>query len=141
MAIEKRTGRNLSEKTSVSPYWSYVNSSCVALVVYSSMASSRDAFSGLVLMDYARILAAVSLVHLLLLAINARVGKTLQLSAADNKALVFVTSQKTLAIALAVLANVQFNTGSAIIVCLMFHFFQLFVDSFLASYQLRKADS
>lgn len=136
-----KLGRNLSGKSSVSPHWSYVNSSCVALLVYSSMATSRETFAGLVLIDYARILAAVSLVHLLLLAINARVGKTLQLSAADNKALVFVASQKTLAIALAVLANVQFNTGSAIIVCLMFHFFQLFMDSFLASYQLRKADS
>ncbi len=47
--------------------------------------------------------------------------------------MIFVTSQKTLAIALAVLANIQFETGNAIIVCLMFHFFQLFVDSFLAS--------
>ena len=55
-----------------------------------------------------------------------------------RKALLFVASQKTLAISLAVLASVQFDTGSAIIVCLLFHFFQLFLDSFLASYMKKE---
>jgi solute carrier family 10 (sodium/bile acid cotransporter), member 7 len=128
-----KIGRNLSRKERISPLWSYVNSSCVILIVYSSIATSKSAFAGLTISDYGHILAGVAIVHLLLLMINWQTGKALRLSTADNKAMTFVTSQKTLAIALAVLANVSFETGNAIIVCLMFHFFQLFADSFLAS--------
>ncbi|AGF76786.1 hypothetical protein UWK_00200 [Desulfocapsa sulfexigens DSM 10523] len=52
---------------------------------------------------------------------------------ADSKAMIFVTSQKTMALALAILASIKLATGNAIIVCLIFHFFQLFMDSFIAS--------
>lgn len=125
--------RNLRRKQRILPLWSYINSSCVILIVYASLATSKEAFAGLALSDYMTILAGVACVHLLLLGISAWAGKMLELSAAESKAMLFVTSQKTMAIALAVLANVKFDTGNAIIVCLMFHFFQLFVDSFLAS--------
>ena len=125
--------RNLRRKQRILPLWSYINSSCVILIVYSSLATAKAAFAGLTLSDYTIILTGVACVHLLLLAINAQAGKMLKLSTADSKAMLFVTSQKTMAIALAVLANVKFDTGNAIIVCLVFHFFQLFVDSFLAS--------
>jgi solute carrier family 10 (sodium/bile acid cotransporter), member 7 len=128
-----KTIRNLRRKPKILPLWSYINSGCVILIVYSSLATSRAAFAGLTPSDYMTILAGVACVHLLLLGINAQAGKTLKLSAADSKAMLFVTSQKTMALALAVLANVNFDTGNAIIVCLMFHFFQLFVDSFLAT--------
>lgn len=130
--------RNVSGKTTVSRLWSYINSSCVILMVYSSASTSRDAFTGLTITDYSLIFAAVALVHLLLLVINNLAGRRLKLSSADNKALLFVSSQKTLAIALAVLANINFETGSAIIVCLAFHFFQLFVDSALAAFLQKK---
>ena len=131
--------RNLSSKNRVSPNWSYVNSSCVILVVYASLSTSRDAFSGLGVTEFLMIGAGVSLVHILLLIINYQTGKLFQLPLPDRKALLFVASQKTLPISVAVLANIQFATGSAIIVCLMFHFFQLFVDSFLASFLHKKA--
>ncbi len=124
--------RMLRKISSVSGQWSYVNSSCVILVVYSSLAVSKNEFLGLDLRQYAMILGAVSLIHLLLIIINAQAGKLLGMPMADRKAMIFVTSQKTLPIALAVLANINFDTGSAIIVCLMFHFFQLFADSFIA---------
>ncbi|MCF8057013.1 MAG: bile acid:sodium symporter [Desulfocapsa sp.] len=133
-----KTVRNLTGRARISPLWSYINSSCIILIVYSSIATSKSAFTGLTLANYAQVLAGVASIHLLLLAINMQAGKTLRLSAADNKAMLFVTSQKTLAIALAVLASVNFETGNAIIVCLMFHFFQLFVDSFLASIMQKK---
>jgi solute carrier family 10 (sodium/bile acid cotransporter), member 7 len=125
--------RNLRSRQRILPLWSYINSSCVILIVYSSLATSKAAFTELTLSDYMTILAGVACVHLLLLAVSAQSGKILELSTADFKAMLFVTSQKTLAIALAVLTSVTFDTGNAIIVCLMFHFFQLFVDSFLAS--------
>jgi solute carrier family 10 (sodium/bile acid cotransporter), member 7 len=132
--------RNLSAKNRVSLNWSYVNSSCVILVVYASLSTSRDAFSDLGVAEFLMIGAGVSLVHILLLIINHQAGKLLQLPLPDRKALLFVASQKTLPISVAVLANIQFATGSAIIVCLMFHFFQLFVDSFLASFLHKKTE-
>ena len=133
-----KTIRNASAKRKVSPLWSYINSSCVVLIVYSSASSSHETFSRLTATDYSLIFTAVALVHILLLVINFLTGKRLKLSAADSKAMLFVTSQKTLAVALAVLANINFETGSAIIVCLAFHFFQLFVDSVLASFLQKK---
>jgi sodium/bile acid cotransporter 7 len=136
-AVGKLT-RTLSRKGSISANWSYVNSSCVILVVYSSLAVSKHAFAGLSMLQYTLIPAAVALVHILLLIINGQTGKLLGLSLADRKAMIFVVSQKTLPISLAVLANINFDTDSAIIVCLMFHFFQLFVDSFLAAWMEKK---
>lgn len=126
--------RSARRKTKISPNWSYVNSGCVVLVVYSSLAVSKGSFLDLGAGEYALILAAVALLHLLLLVINNQVGKKLDLPIPERKALVFVTSQKTLAMGLAVLAGITINTGSAIIVCLIFHFFQLFADSFLAGW-------
>lgn len=131
--------RKLRRKEQVSGIWSYVNSSCVILIVYASIAASKDTFTGLTVKDYILVFTGVTSVHCLLLAISAQAGKILQLPSRDNRALIFVTSQKTMALALAVLASLQFDTGNAIIVCLMFHFFQLFIDSFLASMMRRES--
>lgn len=128
-----KTVRTLSAKKKVSPLWSYLNSSCVIVIVYASITTSKAALAELAFQDYLIIIAGVAAVHILLLLINAYASKLLQLPSADTKAMLFVTSQKTMALALAVLASVKFDTGNAVIVCLMFHFFQLFMDSFLAS--------
>ncbi len=125
--------RSISGKNRVSPLWSYLNSSCVIIIVYASLSTSTSALTGLTSKDYTTILVGVAAVHILLLLINAYAAKLLQLPSADSKAMLFVTSQKTMALALAVLANINFDTGNAIVVCLIFHFFQLFLDSFLAS--------
>jgi sodium/bile acid cotransporter 7 len=127
-------------KSRISPGWSYVNSSCVILLVYSSLSVSRGSFADQSPAEYGVILAAVALLHIVLLAVNAQAGRMLGLNTADCKALVFVNSQKTLAVALAVLANIRFDTGNAIIVCLMFHFFQLFADSFLAGWWQKRGN-
>ncbi len=111
----------------------YVNSSCVILIVYASLATSRDAFATLTALEYVLILSGVASVHFLLLLTSFVTAILLRLNSADTKALVFVTSQKTLPIAIAILANIQIDTGNAIIVILIFHFFQLFTDSLLAA--------
>ena len=56
-----------------------------------------------------------------------------KLNPENSKALLFVASQKTLPVSLAVLAGLHQETGNAVIVCLLFHFVQLFGDSILAS--------
>jgi sodium/bile acid cotransporter 7 len=123
--------RTISAGEKVSGWWNYLNSSCVILIVYASVSTSKSELTGLGLRDYLIILTGVASVHILLLIINACAGSLLHLPSADKKAMVFVTSQKTMALALTVLASIKYDTGNAIIVCLMFHFFQLLFDSFL----------
>ena len=125
--------RTIQKKQKVSPNWSYVNSGCVILTVYISLAASRQEFFRTDSGQYLTTLFSVSLVHFLLLGINSRVGKLLNLTVRDSKALLFVASQKTLPVSLAVLAGLDQDTGNAVIVCLLFHFVQLFSDSILAS--------
>ena len=131
--IVGKSVRNISAKKRVSSLWSYLNSSCVILIVYASVSTSKTALTGLCLRDYLTILTGVASVHILLLIVNNYAGKLLHLPSADRKAMIFVTSQKTMALALAVLASIKYDTGNAIIVCLMFHFFQLLFDSFLGA--------
>jgi len=133
--------RNVRQKEHVSALWSYFNSSAVILIVYSSISSASGSFSMLKAGDYAQIFACSAIVHILLLLLNAQAGKALHLSSADSKALLFVNSQKTLSIALAVLATLRIDTGNAIVVCLIFHFLQLFIDSFLAAALIKKTST
>jgi sodium/bile acid cotransporter 7 len=120
-------------KQRISPNWSYVNSSCVILAVYISLAVSRQEFFRTDGGQYLAVVFSVSLIHFLLLAMNNLAGKLLKLNAEDSKALLFVASQKTLPVSLAVLAGLRQDTGNAVIVCLLFHFIQLLIDSALAS--------
>jgi sodium/bile acid cotransporter 7 len=126
------------KKQQVSSSWSYVTSSCVILVVYSALSLARHELYALGLGTYIQILCTVALVHGVLLLINAQGAKLLQLPPADGKALIFVASQKTFPVSLAVLAGLGGTPGNAVIVCLVFHFFQLFADSLLASFIRRR---
>jgi sodium/bile acid cotransporter 7 len=131
--IVGKTVRTMLKKQRVSPRWSYVNSSCVILAVYISLAVSRQEFFRTDAGQYLAVLFSVSLIHFLLLGVNSQAANLLKLNAEDSKALLFVASQKTLPVSLAVLAGLHQDTGNAVIVCLLFHFVQLLIDSVLAS--------
>ncbi|MCI5178541.1 MAG: bile acid:sodium symporter [Candidatus Electrothrix sp. AW3_4] len=128
-----KTLRTVLKKQKVSANWSYVNSSCVIIAVYISLAVSRQEFFQTNTGQYLAVFLSVSLVHVLLLALNHQAAKWLKLTLEDSKALLFVASQKTLPVSLAVLAGLHQDTGNAVIVCLLFHFTQLFIDSVVAS--------
>ncbi|MCI5188382.1 MAG: bile acid:sodium symporter [Candidatus Electrothrix sp. AS4_5] len=128
-----KTLRTVLKKQKVSANWSYVNSSCVIIAVYISLAVSRQKFFQTNTGQYVAVFLSVSLVHVLLLALNHQAAKWLELTLEDSKALLFVASQKTLPVSLAVLAGLGQDTGNAVIVCLLFHFTQLFIDSVVAS--------
>ncbi|MCI5115969.1 MAG: bile acid:sodium symporter [Candidatus Electrothrix sp. AW1] len=128
-----KTLRTVLKKQKVSANWSYVNSSCVIIAVYISLAVSRQEFFQTNTGQYVAVFLSVSLVHVLLLALNYQAAKWLELTLEDSKALLFVASQKTLPVSLAVLAGLHQDTGNAVIVCLLFHFTQLFIDSVVAS--------
>lgn len=130
--------RAMLKKQRISPDWTYVNSSCVILAVYISSAVSRQEFFQSDAGEYLAVLFSVSLIHLLLLGLNALTAKILRLNPEDSKTLLFVASQKTLPVSLAVLAGLHQETGNAVIVCLLFHFIQLLIDSILAARLGRK---
>lgn len=78
------------------------------------------------------------LVHLALILAATLAQLPLRLNRQDTKALIFTTSQKTLPIAMAVLMLIQGQAGkdmigSATIICVLFHFIQVILDSFIAS--------
>ena len=76
-------------------------------------------------------------IHVVYLAINCTAGKLLQLPLRDFKAVLFMASQKTLPISIAVISllpEAKFGSqGLLTIPCIIGHLSQLFIDAFLAS--------
>ena len=58
---------------------------------------------------------------------------------AEALALLFTASQKTLPLAIGVLTTMDRPVGVAILVCILFHFLQLFWDALLAARMARTA--
>ncbi len=125
--------RKINKTKSASRLWNSVNSSCVILVVYASLAMTAKTLGRMGWEEYVLIAALAVFIHLFLFGVSFLSGIKLGLTNSDNKALCFVTSQKTLSVALAVIAGISIDTGSAIIACLIFHFLQIFTDSFFAA--------
>ena len=111
----------------------YVPSTCVILTVYTASAASRKLFYESSLIEILLLIAATFSIHIILMLAAWLGGKVIKLEAPELKALIFVSSQKTLPVAISVLAVLCDNPGAAIIPCLVFHFTQLFADSALAS--------
>lgn len=111
----------------------YIPSTCVILTVYATSAASRELLYRSSLLEIILLVVAAFLIHIILMFAGWLGGKTLKLESPELKALLFVSSQKTLPVALSVLAVLCDNPGAAIIPCLIFHFTQLFADSALAS--------
>jgi len=112
----------------------FIPSTCVILTVYAASAASRKLLYESTLHEILLLTAVAFLIHIILMLVAWLGGKILKLEAPELKALVFVSSQKTLPVSISVLAVLCDNPGMAIIPCLIFHFTQLFVDSVLASH-------
>jgi predicted Na+-dependent transporter len=117
----------------------YLPSAGVILIVWMTVcenAGSLAQFSSLAL--FSLVAASVS-VHLVLLVAGWVCARALSLSPGDSKALIIVSAQKTLPIAitvLMVLPSPPFSSasfGTATIACVIFHFTQILADSLLAS--------
>jgi sodium/bile acid cotransporter 7 len=112
---------------------SYLPSLCVILTVYAGFSAARELLLGVSWMVYPRILGAALGVHLSLMLLAVFFALLLCLARPERNAFLFVSSQKTLPIALSVIALMSGSSPAAMIPCLIFHFTQLFVDSFIAS--------
>jgi sodium/bile acid cotransporter 7 len=111
----------------------YVPSTCVILTVLASLSASRETLLSTPVTVFPVILLAAIAVHLTLLLLTIPGAKLLRLKPEEGKALMFVGSQKTLPIAISVLAVLGGEVGQALIVCMVFHFSQLIIDSFIAA--------
>lgn len=111
----------------------YISSTCVILTVYAASSASRDLLYESTLVEILLLIVVAFSIHIILMLIAWLGGKLIKLELPELKALIFVTSQKTLPVAISVLAVLCDNPGAAIIPCILFHFTQLFTDSALAT--------
>ena len=120
-------------KVKSNPLVAYIPSTCVILTVYAASAASRKLFYESSLLEILFLIVAVFSIHIILMSVAWVGGKALRLETPELRAIIFVSSQKTLPIAISVLTVLCDNPGAAIIPCLLFHFIQLLTDSALAS--------
>ncbi len=115
------------------PLLSYVPSTCVILTVFVGFAASRDLLVGLPLVQYPPIAGAAFMVHAVLMVTAFGLARLIRLETAERNTFVFISAQKTLPLAVGVIAIIAPTNALALVPCLLFHFMQLFFDSFLAT--------
>jgi sodium/bile acid cotransporter 7 len=115
----------------------FLPSSCVIATVWVSASASSDMLKGLDPGSLLLVLAGAFGIHgaLLLLCWVSRF--IYRPEHGEWLALLFTASQKTLPIALGVLALIDQAVGVAIVCCIIFHFLQLLIDSMIASRMAR----
>lgn len=114
---------------------------CIILVAWTSVSVSADNILNMQLNFLLYSCLAVVLVHVLLLLLHYGSAKVLALNLPETKSFVILGSQKTIPIALSVLTALHLKqAGPAVMVCIMFHFLQLLIDSWLAARWAKKLD-
>jgi sodium/bile acid cotransporter 7 len=116
-------------------HWSlrYLPLSCVIGTVWMSVSASADTLKELNFKLLLLIAVAAVVVHGALLLLCWLSRSIYRPERSEWLALLFTASQKTLPVALGVLAALNQPIGLAMVACLIFHFLQLFIDSMIAS--------
>ncbi|MCW8945520.1 MAG: bile acid:sodium symporter [Sedimenticola sp.] len=111
----------------------YLPSTCVIATVWMSVSASSETLKEISLLLIGMIILGSILLHtvLLLLCLGSRALNHPERG--EWIALMFTASQKTLPVAVGVLAALNQPIGVALVACILFHFLQLFVDSILAA--------
>lgn len=121
-------------KMKKSPSWlSFISSIAVVVLILFFFSASSDkmkAISGLV---FLKGFAAAILIHLGSMALFWYGAKALKMPVEEGKAYLFTAASKTLTIALTTLAIIGAGDGDAVAPCIIFYFFQMLFDSFLAA--------
>jgi len=110
----------------------YVPSLCVVLTVYAAFAASRDDMLAVEPQAFPVVLAAALTIHILLFALANGLSRFIGQTPAERKTFCFVSSQKSLPIAVSVLAALAMDSALVLLPCLLFHFSQLLLDSCIA---------
>lgn len=105
----------------------------ILYMVWVAVAYSAMSLRALPLSRFALVASGCLAAHSLLLVVNTLGGYALWLRAPERKALIFTGSQKTLPLSISVIAALGERFEEAMIVCVIFHFGQVMLDSLLAS--------
>ncbi|MFW1676797.1 bile acid:sodium symporter [Pontibacter sp. JAM-7] len=111
----------------------YLPSTCIIVTVWMALSSSHEIFQALELKVLWQIAVATWLIHFSLMLLAFIASRLLGLDPRARIAMLFTVSQKTLPVAISVLAALDLNVpiGEAILACVLFHFLMLFTDSLL----------
>ena len=118
-----------------SRHWSlkFLPSSCVVATVWMSVSASVDTLKELDFRLFLLIFVGAIAVHGALLLLCWLSRYLYRPNRSEWIALLFTVSQKTLPVAVGVLAALNQPIGLAMVACIIFHFLQLFIDSMIAS--------
>jgi len=111
----------------------YLPSSCVIATVWLSVSASADTLKALDFQLLLLIVVAATVVHGALLLLCWLSRYLYRPNRGEWVALLFTVSQKTLPVAVGVLAAMHQPVGLAMVACIIFHFVQLFIDSMIAA--------
>lgn len=117
----------------LSPWLKQVPTLCVIGTVWMSVSASVDTLRVLNVELMLSIGVAALIVHGLLLLLCWAARYLYRPSRSEWIALLFPVAQKTLPVAIGVLAAMNEPLGLALVACILFHFLQLFIDSMIAS--------
>lgn len=113
----------------------YIPSAAVIITVYAALGESHTKLSSLSPGNLLIIAIASIAVHLIIMLGLAVSGdKLLKLRKAELRSMMLVGAQKSMLLAVSVLAVIGGELGMAAIVAIIFHFLQLILDSLIASY-------
>ncbi len=102
------------------------------IIVWVNFSASSKILENLKVFEFLQIILSVFIIHIGLLLVIYFIGKFLKLNIKDAKAMLFTGGQKTLPIAIIIIGFLDLGASLPIIVCLLFYYFQLIFDSFLA---------
>ena len=111
----------------------YLPSLCVVATVWMAVSASAPALGRLDGGLLVTIALASLAIHASLLLLCLLVRPLYRAAPADWIALLFPVSQKTLPVAVGILAGLDGSAGLALVACILFHFVQLFTDSVIAA--------
>lgn len=111
----------------------YLPSFCVVGTVWMSVSASADTLREINLVLLLLMVVGGFAVHGTLLLLCWLSRYVYQPEPSEWRALLFTASQKTLPVAIGVLTALHQPIGLAMVVCIVFHFMQLFIDSIIAS--------
>ncbi len=123
--------KKISLVSAQNPCLTYLPSSMVIIAVWLSLSASAEILYNISLSALAKIIIASFMVHFGLMLLAIFTAKYLPVDNAARIAVVLTASQKTLPVAVSILASFEQNVGDAVLFCVLFHFIQLFADSAL----------
>ncbi|MCW8889472.1 MAG: bile acid:sodium symporter, partial [Sedimenticola sp.] len=118
----------------------YLPSTCVIATVWMSVSASSETLKEISLLLIGTLIIGAILLHgtLLLLCLGSRM--IAHPDRGEWIALLFTASQKTLPVAVGVLAALNQPIGVALVACILFHFLQLFADAIIAGRLARQGN-